>query len=365
MHHPQTSTMYLPKWLNVVLLSSMFLTQILSETVFHGAQIFFELLTVATLAFLFTKIKFSSSVWILLSVGAVLLIANFLALPLGRGVIVSKNQILAILSYLVLSQFKLRLSFIPIVAFSCAVLVILERYYFDRFPLKIEDYLVNSYWLIESRPLGLFLAEHTSAMFIATFFFGYTLFRRSYFLDVFALYSTNVASAFLSLVGAYLARVIRLQTFVANLPVTFVILFIVAFWWLLYGLHGPFINFLEVYFPDTYSSGLTIFKQLFDVSYLASQMPLLPGNLTTLSENEVVLEIGLFRYAVELGGGFTAVLLYLVMKHLPSWRIFLLLTMVHYSFAHIPLFIYTMLYFQHRLNDVADAKSSHNGPENT
>ena len=365
MNHPQTSTNYLPKGLNVVLLGSMFLAQILSETVFHNAQIFFEILTAVILALLFTKIKFSFGLWILLSLALGLMIANFLALPLDRGVIVSKNQILAILSYLVLSQFRLRLSFIPIVAFSCAILVILERYYFDRFPLKIEDYLVNSHWLIESRPLGLFLAEHTSAMFIATFFFGYTLFRRSYFLDVFVLYSTNVASAFLSLVGAYLARVIRLQTLVAKLPIALVLLFIVAFWWVLFGLHGPFINVLKSYFPDTYSSGLTIFKQLFDISYLASQMPLLPGDLTTPGENEAVLEIGLFRYAVELGGGFTAVLLYLAMKHLPIWRIFILLTMVHYSFAHIPLFIYTMLYFQHRLADVADAQFSQNGTERT
>ena len=230
MHHLKAPTEYLPRWLNIVLLGSMFLAQILSETVFQGVQVFFEILTVAILILLLFKIRVSHGFWILMSVLSVLLVANFFVLPLDRSMIVSKNQFLAILSLVVLDQFRLRLSFLPVVAFSCTILVLLERYYFDRFPFNIDDYLVNSYWLMDSRPLGIFLTEHTSALFLATFFFGYTLFRRSYFLDVFVLCSTNVASAVLSLVGAYLARITRLQTLVANLPLAFVLLFIVVFW---------------------------------------------------------------------------------------------------------------------------------------
>ena len=161
MDHPQTSTNYLPKGLNVVLLGSMFLAQILSETVFHNAR-FFRNLDGGHTGFAFHQNQIL--LWPLDFAVArywpydCKLLGSAIR-PRGDSKQKSNSRNSKLFG---LSQFRLRLSFIPIVAFSCAILVILERYYFDRFPLKIEDYLVNSHWLIESRPLGLFLRTYIS-----------------------------------------------------------------------------------------------------------------------------------------------------------------------------------------------------------
>ena len=70
-----------------------------------------------------------------------------------------------------------------------------------RFPFDIGDYLVNSHWLLESRPIGLFLSEHGSASFLAAFFLA-LLFLNELAIDLFLLFKTGVATPFATLFTA-------------------------------------------------------------------------------------------------------------------------------------------------------------------
>ena len=198
-----------------------------------------------------------------------------------------------------------------------------------RFPFDIGDYLVNSHWLLESRPIGLFLSEHGSASFLAAFFFGFAFSKRTWLLDLFLLFKTGVATPFATLFTAKVlhwnksVREIFINSFLAS------ILFFCLTIFCIYLLKDTLLEFLLAIDENTYSSGLIIISQMFDSKYLFNFLSIFPGDILGLQYDVGVPELGYTKYSMEYGLVFFFSFLFILLKKLKSWRIFILISLFH------------------------------------
>ena len=68
------------------------------------------------------------------------------------------------------------------------------------------------------------------------------------------------------------------------------------------------------------------------------------------------------RYTIDFGAVFSIVFVYLLLMKLPSWRVVILVSLLHYSLIHIPLIIYVMFLFQSEKNlNVLKSAKNNNG----
>ena len=98
---------------------------------------------------------------------------------------------------------------------------------------------------------------------------------------------------------------------------------------------------------------LQIFKQITDYDYMKKIFTLLPANIHLIEKDLYHMpEIGYLNFCLNYGVLYTFGILYMFLNKLPSWRIFILLTLIHYSLILYPIMIYVMIKFQREHNRI-------------
>lgn len=330
-------------YLLVFLMSSVW---ILSETTFHLLQIGMEICLILLFSFLALRLKLHLLEFTIITFNLILIIFTFAYLDLNPAIIVAKNLLLCLLAFCVLNRYELKVKPIYYVTLICVALILLQSFVTKRFPIPIGDYLVNSHWLLESRPLGLFLAEHNSAYFIASVFFGYCLTKNMWLIDLFLVAKTGVATSFLTLLGAKITRWVKPARQFCEHNLMAPVMVILSVLIVAYFIRDSIIEYLYLLDPNTGSSADIVVNQIFDSKYYLNFLSLFPSDILVHENTIGVPEIGYARYSVEFGTIFTISYIFLLLKRLRSWRVFILISLLHYSFVHVPLIIYVMFLFQ-------------------
>lgn len=324
---------------------------ILKETTFHNLQIFLETNLLLMFVFLLFRLKFSPTDFLFLVVTSLIALLSFFTLDIEESIICSKNMLLAASSYLVFKQ--CRLSAVPIVVFAivCIALVTLQLFVTKRFPFEIQNYLTGSAWLMDSRPLGLFLSEQTSSAFLAIVFSGFVLSKKTWALGLFILLQSKVSTPIIMLVGHKIVGISKKLRYVCNNYIFAPILLITVASSIIWIFPDWVLMALGVLGQDSVSSAGFIVRQMSSFEYLYHFFRFLPGDILSLESTVGVPEVGIYKYFMTYGVVFSLMLLLVLMKSLNVFRVVILLSLTHFTIIHLPFFLYVLHYFQSKSED--------------
>ena len=351
----------LNKNLERILIILMTLSISLEATVFNQSQIVVETLLLAILLYLMFKITISLSEILMFVLVIFLSIYCLNTMSLVSAIILIKMTVLPLISIIVFYRYRLSSRLIHIVFFLCLSVIFLQIIV-GHLPIPIEimakDYSATEEYsrntILESRPLGLFLSEHQSAFFLAIMFIGYAFKRNLFMLDLLLLYKINVGTALFSLLTHKFVRFIKpLKLLIhSNWTVSVIGLLILIF--LIIFFREFLLLILDSFFKDLYFSSLPIFNQVSDYNYISGYLKLFPTDISSkqVDPSFAMPEIGYLIFLFNFGVLYTFGILYIFLTKLPSWRVFILLTLFHVTMISYPLFIYAMIRFQREDNNI-------------
>jgi hypothetical protein len=247
--------------------------------------------------------------------------------------------------------------------FVCIFLFIYQKYVSISFPIDLNSIHKNlSIFNQTNRPIGIFLDFHDSAFFAAIFFLGLSISRKLLLLDIIVLWMVGVKTVLLSYIGQIgmnvlksifsLFRIYWIQTF-STLLFLFSVLFLA---------HSIFAQFVDsvselkgdslsvmvglITNPEVYLSATDMFPRDVDVyrKSVSWDVYRINGEFIRSSGNELKL-INIF---VQGGLFFGIVLLFLLTRSIPHFRVFIILSLFHYSNALSPIIIFTMFFFENK-----------------
>lgn len=336
-----------------LLVPLMIISAILSETVFKSLQITTELILMISFILLILINNLDKKVIIILSI---YLLTNFLSIFYLRPFTLMLNLKqfgLPILSLIYFKKNPNRSIFLNIAFLTCVVLMIIQKI-IGYFPIPIKHLITTLKDDFEGRPFGLFLNYHFSAFFVAVFLIGYTFNKKIFLIDYIILFYFGVQTALISYFGqkqynfVFKRKPHSLQKIVFYFLIfLFSFLFIVRF----------ILDSLEI--PEAAISGLVIFYQLTDIETYIRILNPLPSDIYEFYKQSLYNytgtkvegylaegnEISFIQIIVQ--GGFILGFTFLgfILRNITIYRVFILLSLIHYSYMFSPLIIYTMCYF--------------------
>jgi hypothetical protein len=239
----------------------------------------------------------------------------------------------------------------------CVILLVVQKI-LGFFPIPVSQYIVTLKDDLEGRPLGLFLNYHFSAFFISIYLLGITYKKKSYFIDFFIVSLFGVLTSMFSYVGQkiydYFLKNRKPLTLSKQYSFYFITLF--SFLFILRAI----LDSLNI--PEGARSGLVIFYQLTDIETYFRTLKLLPNDIYHFYDQDLYdytgtkaegfsatgNEISLIQILVEGGLILGITFLNFILKNVTFYRIFILLSLIHYSYLFSPLIIYTMCYFENK-----------------
>ena len=264
---------------------------------------------------------------------------------------------LAILSIFYFRRNPKKSKFIFFTVFVCVFLVFFEKF-FGSFPFNIRPHLSTMKDSFGSRPLGLFLNYHFSSFFLAIFFIGYSLKKRMYLIDFLTLFIIGARTNFIAYFLHKLSFNRFLNIFLNNFKKISVVFIIIFF--LLNFYSDKILEFLDGIYG--FISLYIILKQSIDINSYIDAIHIFPKDLllylkekslSDFSELSSVIdysnhasELEIVRILVQGGILLAAAYLHTIFKTFIKFRIFILITLFHYSFILNPLIIYLLSTFQ-------------------
>lgn len=340
-----------------ILVPLMIISAILAETVFKSMQVISELLLLGSLSFLVLNKRLDREDLYILTIYFTI---NFLSLfylnPLTFMLNV-KQFGLPILSLIYFKKKSFRSAFLNGAFLSCVILLVVQKI-IGHFPFPVSQYMTTLKDDFEGRPLGLFLNYHFSAFFVAVFLIGYTLKKSVYFVDFVVLFLFGVQTSILSYAGQKIyfflfknKNTLSLSTLLAVFLVLLISLLLII---------KIILDALDI--PENAISGLVIFYQLTDLNTYIRVLNFMPSDIYdfykqslydysgtkvsgyTAEGNEISFIQILIQGGLILGLSF----LTFILRNITIYRVFILLSLIHYSYMFSPLIIYTMCYFENR-----------------
>jgi hypothetical protein len=347
-----------------LLVPLMIISAILAETVFKGLQILSELFLLTSFLILILKNKLDrADIYILVIYFSINFFSIFYLSP--KTLMLNLKQFG--LPILALIYFKRNLSsskFLPLAFVLCIILMISQRF-LGYFPLPINQYITTLKDDFEGRPLGLFLNYHFSAFFVAVYLIGFTFNRKLYSLDYLVLFFFGVQTSILSYAGQKIFRFFNFFTYFKSLKKT-ILLFLTTLYFFLF-LIRYILDYLDI--PEAAISGLVIFYQLTDIQTYIRILNLLPSDIYEFYKQSLYSytgtkvegylaegnEISFIQIVVQGGLILGLSFLNFILKNVSIYRIFILLSLIHYSYLFSPLIIYTMCFFENKNKKFRDA----------
>ena len=238
--------------------------------------------------------------------------------------------------------------------FVLNIFVTLYQYTQLGTPQFYSGYLRTFFGQEESKPLGIFLNYTFSAFFVTTYFVLFTLRHRAYLLDYvyLAFFGTSTATVsylaqrVYSLAVRYrILREFSLLTTVLVFVIVTAIGVMLANWVFAQFEHSPTLV------STTISSLVVIVAQLSSLDFYQSLISFIPFDPSTFIVTKSYdpmystghtgeIEIQFLSLILQGGILVTGLFLYRILVMFPSYRVFLLFSLLHYAFPLSPLIIF-------------------------
>jgi hypothetical protein len=336
-----------------------FLIIILAQTDFNYTQQFLELLLIIFFILYFTfspnKIVYKNNFYLV----SIFLIASAFSLFLNDIFTFLLNFKIYFLSISTFIFFRNRIvnsRIIKGIIYLNLIFLVFEIL-FKFYPLPIKNLNFKFSGLIGSRPLGLFLNTHLSAYVFAIYIIYKINSKKSFFYSIFLsynLFSFGSKFTFLSFILQIIDR--KSKFIIYLLCLQFIFLVFIYFNVELKNyifeqipMSGRFIM-EQILDPNTYLDSFSIFPTDY-LGHLHSQIVTnSKDELFSIKGNEIGNEIQLITLIMEGGIILCFVYLFFLLRKLKYFRIFIIISLLHYASVTSPLIIFLMLNYQNILN---------------
>ena len=353
--HLLKSKIILPKYIEILLLVVMVFQAFFSNTILDLAQIISELiLIVAGCLLIVSYIRLDKEDLSLLIIFVVTQSFSFATNDLHVFLLNFKIYILAVVFVIVAKSITFRSNIINVVGALSIVLVVLEYFVFEGYPFDVTSFIKHKDFVNE-RPIGVFLNYHFTAFFIAVYLIGKSYRYNLFFIDYFLIFITGVRTSIYSYFVQQLLFKKNKKKFVGNgvakdIFVVFVMLSVgIVFL-------DTIMSVVSEYDPK-YSSFKVIMKQLMSYDFILTHLVLTPVdvdkyivdyvmNFDEFGYADIGNETALLTYIMQGGIVLFLYYLYLLFKYISVMRIFVLMSLVHYSFITVPFIIMVMFHSQ-------------------
>lgn len=344
-----------------ILVALMALQMFLAQTIFNFAQQAVEVILILLLASLLL-LRGISYKWFYIFViffSTQLVSMLYYDVSLSSFALNTKEIGLALLSMAYFKKFARFSYLLYALFFVCIFLFIYQKYVSISFPIDLNSIHKNlSIFNQTSRPIGIFLDFHDSAFFAAIFLLGLSISRKLLLFDIIVLWMVGVRTVILSYIGQIgmnilksifpLFRIYWIQTFSTLLFLFLALSIFIQFIGLIIELKGDSIIVMVklISNSEVYLSALDMFPRDIDVyrKSVSWDVYRINGEFVKSSANELKL-ITIF---VQSGFFFGVVLLFLLTRSIPHFRVFIILSLFHYSGALSPIIIFTMFFFENK-----------------
>ena len=356
---------FLPQLLEFLIVSLMFIHAIVSNTIFDSFQIFIEIFLLILGSYVVLKyIKLDNDSLKLLWIFTIVQIVSFFQNPILIFLLNFKVFSLGILFLIIFKNFRLRSYLFNLIGSLSIALILLELFVFSSSPLPVDAFIINQGFM-NSKPISFFLNYHFAAFFTAVYLIGKSYRYNFLGMDYLFIYMLGVKTTLFSYFVQQLLFKKNIKFFERlSFGKEMFILFLCAI--LVIAFIGD-INELMQQYSVKYRSFYVIIRQLLSWDFILSMIYLFPTDYTTATinaNNISYLELGIkvvsnelafLTYIVQGGVFMFAYYMYVLLKSLSIFRVFILLSLIHYSFILSPLCIAFMFESQHRY-----IKSIHN-----
>jgi hypothetical protein len=349
----------IPIVIEILILLLMILQVFLSNTTFNTAQILSELaLMVAGVILVFSLNKVSREDVILLAIFVVIQSISFIINDLYIFLLNFKIYYLAVVFFIIGRNVSFRSYVIDVVAVLSIIMVVLEYFVFEGYPFNVTDFIAHKSF-VNSKPIGLFLNYHFTSFFIAVYLIGKSYQYNLFFIDYFILLINGVRT---SIYSYFIQQLIFKKNINLFASLTF-----------LKELFLIFVLFLTgMYFLDTilliiseydikFTSLRIIVRQILSYDFILPHLVVFPVDadkyiadyamdFSDLNLESIGNEISFLSYIMQGGMILFSFYLYLLIKHISIMRIFIFLTLIHYSYFTSPLIIVMMFVSQEKYN---------------
>jgi hypothetical protein len=346
-----------------ILVLLMSLQIFLSQTVFNFAQESIEIILIITFALLLLE-KGIPARWFFLFF--LFITAQTLSLFLNdvsfNGFMLNTKEYgLALLSIAYFKDNSERSYLLYALFIACITLFLYQKFISISFPIDLSNIHKNlSIFNQISRPLGVFLDFHTSSFFAATFLIGLSIRHKLFLLDVLIIWIVGVKTQFLAIIGQKLVTIFLKLSYLFSLYWVQVTGLFFSIFVILVYFYPLFLELADISDMSRGSSLEIMISLITNLNVYTSTLEILPrdldvfnettrfyvydssGNIIRNSINELML-VDLF---VSNGIIIGSIIFFLLTKDFPSFRIFIILTMFHYSNILSPLIIYMMFFFE-------------------
>ena len=349
--------------INECLVILMALILILSQTIFHATQALLELVLIIILSVLLLKQRLL--IWeiclilfVLFTQTASIIIND---MSLSAFMLNAKVTGLAILSLLYFKRNTTVSKAMKVFFIICVSLVLIQYFITSKFPVNIPESLMKNLSIYNHwKPLGLFLDYHTSAYFLAVYFIGISLTRKLFFIDLIIIWLMGVRTSFLSLIGQKVFNIAGKRFYFfkkASVQITIVTVGVLFLLTVFLPLFFSFMDMLDFGFgrgdsvkimaasiinPNQYLDAVYFFPQ----DYFQHHGSFLYDVGTDKNRSS---ELGLVKNMLMFGIPVTLLFFYKMLKFTPYFRVFILLTSLHYANILDPLIIYLVFMFENKL----------------
>ena len=351
--------------INEFLVVLMALILILSQTTLHFTQVLLELTLIFMLTFLLLKRKLKLWEISLLLTIIITQLMSMLIYDYSLYSVILNTKVTGIV-FLSLLYFKdnatssisMKLCFVV-----CLSLVLIQYFITSEFPIPIPESLIKNLSIYNHhQPLGLFLNFHTSAYFLAVYFIGINLTRKLFFIDLIIIWLMAVRTSFLALIGQKVFNFAgnRFDIFKkASVQITLVI---VGSLFLLTVILPLFFSFMDMVGMGRGRTTTIMARLIINPDLYLDALRYLPMDYDLYLENFVYdtgisvdsNESALISIMIIFGTPIALIFFYLMLKLTPSFRVFILLTLLHFSAILNPLIIYLVFMFENNQRQIKE-----------
>lgn len=346
---------------NVVLIVLMTVNAILAETIFETPHFILEILIILLLACLLAKGKFNKQELYLLLVFLLSQIGSFFINDLSVFMLDAKQLGLAVLSIIYFKRHAKETILIHVIILLCIGLIFFQVIT-GYFPFDIPQYMKYLGDDMKARPLGLFLNYHFSAFVISVYFLGLSQKKNIYFLDYVTIYLIGVRTSLFSYIGQKLYNRFGKRLGINNIRGQIIVLSLFVV--IAIGSIGMLRNYYDKLdkqdnslFVIAYQIGqFDTYVRMFSV-FPSDIIPFTIGGIYDYNgmglEGFTVGGNELFLVTLFVQSGFFLAIFFMafLLRNLPECRIFILLSLLHYSFLFSPLVLYIFFMFKDKKNN--------------
>lgn len=363
--HQRSGKSYMYHYLMVILMLS---SAILGSTIFGEVQVLCELILFVLLIYGVLHVKFKLLDIFLLSTFFFFSLLSFFRNEFSAFALNFKIYGLCILTLIYFRKRYFYPQKLILILHVLNFLLITHQFITGHFIVQSAWFFGTYKGYANDRPVGVFLTPHASAFFIAIYIIYIINLKKKYFEGMFFLiliFMTSSLTSTLALLaqlgyGAFNFIVKKMNFFKIKIGWTVKSAFIVIPIFLLSIYAEELIDFLKAEGGYTrYYSVEIILNQLFDSRFFSDIFDFIPRNYQDfISEQERGFadfgnEIGFVKVFVEGGFLLGLITLFVLIKRLKHYAIFILVTLMHYSFIiNMPFMLFLIMMFNHEIESL-------------